>query len=138
MVFEEQDNALRLFKADDNRKARELHGLCRTLTNNMMVGVSEGFTKNLEMRGVGFRAAMEGAKTLTLNVGFSEPRKLDVPEGLSCEVVKNTKIVVTGIDKEQVGTWAAIIRDVRKPEPYKGKGIRYEGEYVALREGKRK
>jgi large subunit ribosomal protein L6 len=122
-------------RPDDTREARSLHGLTRTLLANMVTGVSEGFSKNLEIVGVGYRAVLKG-KDLELALGFSHP-VLVVPEpGIEFEVPQPTRITVRGIDKQRVGQVAAEIRAWRKPEPYKGKGIRYEGEYVRRKLGK--
>jgi large subunit ribosomal protein L6 len=118
-----------------NQLGRSMHGLTRTLINNMVVGVTEGWTKNLEMVGVGYRV-QGGGSTVTLNVGFSHPVKYDAPEGISFTVADNTKILVSGIDKTLVGQIAANIRAVKPPEVYKGKGIRYAGEYVRKKAGK--
>ncbi|NCO75817.1 MAG: 50S ribosomal protein L6 [Cyanobacteria bacterium] len=120
---------------NDSRKARERHGLCRTLVANMVDGVSQGFEKKLEIQGVGYRAAAQGSK-LTLNVGYSKPVEMEMPQGINVAVNTNTEVVVTGIDKELVGNVAAKIRAVRPPEVYKGKGIRYAGEYVRRKVGK--
>lgn len=117
--------------------AREGHGLYRTLTNNMMLGVSTGFERKLKLVGVGYKAAMQG-KALTLALGYAHPVVLDIPEGLECKCDSPTEITVSGYDKVEVGNFAAIIRSKRKPEPYKGKGVRYADEKVAIKEGKRK
>jgi large subunit ribosomal protein L6 len=124
-------------RINDSRPARQRHGLCRTLVANMVEGVSQGFQKKLEIQGVGYRAAVTGTK-LTLNVGYSKPVEIDPPAGIQLEVPKdkNTSVIVSGIDKELVGNVAAQIRDVRPPEVYKGKGIRYEGEVVRRKAGK--
>jgi large subunit ribosomal protein L6 len=124
-------------RINDSRPARQRHGLCRTLVSNMVEGVSQGFQKKLEIQGVGYRAAVTGTK-LTLNVGYSKPVEIDPPAGIQLEVPKdkNTSVIVSGIDKELVGNIAAQIRDVRPPEVYKGKGIRYEGEVVRRKAGK--
>ncbi|HHT62298.1 MAG: 50S ribosomal protein L6 [Bacillota bacterium] len=119
----------------DNKDHRALHGLTRTLLNNMVTGVTKGFEKRLELVGVGYRAAKQGNK-LVLNVGYSQPVEMEPGDGLSVEVPAPTKITVMGIDKEKVGAFAANIRAVREPEPYKGKGIRYEGERVQRKAGK--
>ena len=129
------DGIVTLTRADEERETRSIHGLSRALVNNMVVGVSEGYQKELELVGVGYRAALRG-KTLELQVGFSHPVTIEAPEGIEFEVPDNTKITVRGIDKQQVGQVAADIRAVRKPEPYKGKGIRYAGEYVRRKAGK--
>ena len=122
-------------RPDDERENRALHGLVRSLVNNMVIGVSQEFTKELEIIGTGYRAALQGS-TLDLSLGFSHPVKVEAPEGITFEVPTPTRIVVRGIDKEQVGQVAADIRALRKPEPYKGKGVRYLGEYVARKAGK--
>jgi large subunit ribosomal protein L6 len=124
-------------RANESRPARQRHGLCRTLVANMVEGVSTGFQKRLDIQGVGYRAAVDG-KVLTLNVGYSLPVKIDAPAGITLEVPKekNTTVIISGIDKELVGNTAAKIRDVRPPEVYKGKGIRYEGEVVRRKAGK--
>ncbi|AFM27867.1 50S ribosomal protein L6 [Desulfomonile tiedjei] len=130
-----QDSFIKVSAASDHRKSRAMHGLMRTLINNMVVGVTAGFTKSLEIQGVGYRAETD-KQTLTLNVGYSNPVVVPIPEGLTIEVEKNTIIHVRGIDKQQVGEMAARIRRVRKPEPYRGKGIRYLGEQVRRKVGK--
>ncbi len=122
-------------RQDDSRTARSRHGLSRTLVSNMVEGVSKGFEKRLEIKGVGYRAAVKG-KALTLNLGYSHPVEFDPPAGIEFKVENNTNVIVTGIDKELVGTVAAKIRDARPPEPYKGKGVRYLGEMVRRKAGK--
>lgn len=122
-------------RPDETREARSLHGLTRTLINNMVVGVSEGYKKVLEIQGVGYRAALNG-NTLELALGFSHPVVIEAEEGITFEVPTANKIVVSGIDNQRVGQVAADIRKWRKPEPYKGKGIRYEGEHVRRKLGK--
>jgi large subunit ribosomal protein L6 len=122
-------------RPDDARENRSLHGLSRSLINNMVVGVTDGFRKNLEIQGVGYRAAMDG-KDLVLNVGFSHPVRFQAPDGISYALDGQTKVSISGIDKQAVGEEAARIRRVRPPEPYKGKGIRYEGEVVRRKAGK--
>ncbi len=129
------DGVVTLERADEERQTRALHGLSRALINNMVVGVSAGFQKELETVGVGYRAALKG-KTLELQVGFSHPVMIEAPEGVEFEVPENTKIIVRGIDKQKVGQVAANVRAVRPPEPYKGKGIRYVGEHVRRKAGK--
>jgi len=129
------DGVVTLTRADEERHTRALHGLSRALVNNMVVGVLEGYQKDLELVGVGYRAALKG-NVLELAVGFSHPVTVEAPEGIEFEVPENTKIIVRGIDKQQVGQVAANVRAVRKPEPYKGKGIRYVGEYVRRKAGK--
>lgn len=130
-----EDAFIKVSAVAEHRKSRAMHGLTRTLINNMVVGVTEGFTKSLEIQGVGYRAESD-KQNLTLNVGYSNPVVVSIPEGISVEVEKNTLIHVRGIDKQQVGEMAARIRRVRKPEPYRGKGIRYLGEQVRRKVGK--
>jgi large subunit ribosomal protein L6 len=130
-----EDAFIKVSAVTEHRKSRAMHGLTRTLINNMVVGVTEGFTKSLEIQGVGYRAESD-KQNLTLNVGYSNPVVVPIPEGISVEVEKNTLIRVRGIDKQQVGEMAARIRRVRKPEPYRGKGIRYLGEQVRRKVGK--
>ena len=120
----------------DERQNRALHGLVRSLVNNMVVGVTEGFRKELEIVGVGYRATARGANAMELALGFSHPVSITAPEGITFEVPAPNRIVVSGIDKEQVGQVAADIRAWRKPEPYKGKGVRYAGEHVQRKAGK--
>lgn len=122
-------------RPSDARQHRSLHGLTRTLLSNMVVGVTDGFRKNLEITGVGYRAAMDG-KVLVLSVGYSHPVRMDPPEGVTFTLDGQTKVSVSGFDKQLVGEEAARIRRVRPPEPYKGKGIRYEGEVVRRKAGK--
>lgn len=131
------DTAIEVKRASDEPHDRSLHGLTRALIANMVKGVSEGFEKRLEIIGVGYRAQVSGKK-LTLNLGFSHPIELEVPEGLTAEMDKEQKntLVISGIDKQLVGQFSANIRSFRPPEPYKGKGIRYTGEYVARKAGK--
>lgn len=119
----------------DNKNHRSLHGLTRTLLNNMVTGVTKGFEKKLELVGVGYRASKQGNK-LVLNVGYSQPVEMDPGADLSVEVPVPTKITILGIDKEKVGAFAANVRAVREPEPYKGKGIKYEGERIQRKAGK--
>ena len=130
-----EDNTITVERPSDNKDHRSLHGLTRTLLNNMVVGVSEGFAKTLEINGVGYRAAVKG-NNLELALGFSHPVVVEPPTGIKFECPAATKIVVSGIDKEAVGAISAKIRDYRKPEPYKGKGIKYEGEFVRRKVGK--
>jgi large subunit ribosomal protein L6 len=127
--------ALTVERPTDRGEHRALHGLTRSLIANMVQGVTEGFEKRLEIQGVGYRARLQG-KALELNVGYSHPVSVSAPEGIEFEVPIPTQVVVRGIDKQLVGEIAATIRKVRKPEPYKGKGIRYEGEYVRKKAGK--
>ena len=124
-----------LVTPSDSKRNRSLHGLSRTLINNMVVGVTQGYEKKLKIVGVGYRAAKNGNK-LDLTLGFSHPVQMEDPDGITVEVPSNTDIIVKGINKQQVGNYAAKIRDWRKPEPYKGKGIRYVDEYVRRKEGK--
>lgn len=133
--FDIEERVINVTRPDDARESRALHGLSRALLNNMVVGVSDGFKKELEIHGVGYRASMKGPN-IELLVGFSHPVDVVAPEGITFEVPEQTRIVVSGIDKEQVGQVAANIRKVRPPEPYKGKGIRYVGEYVRRKAGK--
>ena len=133
--FEVEDDTVTVTRPDDTRESRALHGLSRALLNNMVLGVSEGFKKELEIQGVGYRAALQGSN-LELQVGFSHSVFVDAPEGITFEVPEPTKVVISGIDKELVGQVAANVRGVRPPEPYKGKGIRYAGEYVRRKAGK--
>ena len=124
-------------RPSDERNHRALHGLTRSLVNNMVVGVTEGFRKDLEIVGVGYRATAQGTAKVELALGFSHTVSVDAPDGITFEVPQPTQIVVSGISKQRVGEIAAQIRKWRPPEPYKGKGIRYEGEYVARKVGKR-
>ena len=130
-----EGNEVTFTRPNDVKEVRALHGTMRANLNNMVVGVSEGFAKTLELIGVGYRAQLQGSK-LVLNVGYSHPVEFDAPEGITIEVPANTKVIVKGANKEVVGELAANIRGVRPPEPYKGKGIRYEGEQVRRKEGK--
>lgn len=122
-------------RKNDSKPSRSLHGLTRSLLNNMVVGVTEGFTRGLEIEGVGYRATKQGNK-LVLTVGYSHPVEFIEPQGLSIEVPAQNKIVIKGNSKQAVGQLAANIRSVKRPEPYHGKGIRYEGEHISLKEGK--
>lgn len=130
-----EDGSIVVSRPNDERESRAMHGLTRTLIHNMIIGVSEGYSKTLELVGVGYRAAVKG-NTLEMNLGFSHPVIIEKPEGINFECPDQAKIVVSGIDKQQVGQVAADIRKWRKPEPYKGKGIRYQGEHVRRKEGK--
>jgi len=127
---------LQVTRPDDDRNNRALHGLTRSLINNMVVGVTDGFKKNLEIVGVGYRAEAQGPNAIRLALGFSHPVNIKAPEGVTFEVPVATQVVVSGIDKEVVGQVAANIRSIRKPEPYKGKGVRYQGERVLRKAGK--
>ena len=130
-----EEGILTVSRPNEEKHTKQLHGTTRALLNNMIEGVSQGFEKTLELVGIGFRCAVSGNK-LTLNVGYSHPVEFEVEEGVKVECVSATEIKVSGIDKQRVGEWAANIRAVRKPEPYKGKGIRYKGEHVRRKEGK--
>lgn len=135
MKIEQEGNIITVVRPSESKEHRTNHGTTRALLANMITGVSEGFTRSLELIGVGYRAQLQGSK-LVLNVGFSHPVEFEPEAGLEVEVPTNTKIIVKGISKERVGALASNIRDVRPPEPYKGKGIRYEGEFVRRKEGK--
>jgi len=135
ITVEKTDGVLNVTRPDDERESRARHGLTRTLVNNMVVGVTTGYRKPLEITGVGYRAALSGRK-LTLNLGYSHPIEIDPPAGISFEVENPTKLAVVGIDKELVGQIAARVRATRKPEPYKGKGVRYAGEVIRRKAGK--
>ena len=130
------DHDLVVQRPNDERESRALHGLTRSLVNNMVVGVTDGFKKNLEIVGVGYRAESQGPDAIRLALGFSHPVNVKAPAGITFEVPAATQIVVSGIDKEVVGQVAADIRSIRKPEPYKGKGVRYQGERVLRKAGK--
>jgi large subunit ribosomal protein L6 len=130
-----EENLVTITRPSDAKEHRALHGTTRAVLANMVEGVSTGFTRGLELIGVGYRAQKQGSK-LVLNVGYSHPVEIEAEEGLEIEVPANTKIIIKGTDKERVGALAANIRGVRPPEPYKGKGIRYEGEFVRRKEGK--
>ncbi|WP_053364782.1 50S ribosomal protein L6 [Bacillus sp. FJAT-27245] len=131
-----EDNTVTITRPSDAKEIRALHGTTRAVLANMVEGVSKGFEKGLELVGVGYRASKQGSK-LVLNVGYSHPVEIEPEKGLEIEVPANTKVIVKGYDKERVGALAANIRGVRPPEPYKGKGIRYEGEVVRRKEGKK-
>lgn len=135
IIVRMEDGKLLVERPTENKLHRSLHGLTRTLVNNMVVGVTQGFEKKLELVGVGYRASKQGNK-LVLAVGYSHPVEIEPPRGLEIEVPAPTKISVKGIDKEMVGALAANIRSVREPEPYKGKGIKYEGETIRRKVGK--
>jgi large subunit ribosomal protein L6 len=136
ILIEKEDGQLLVKRPTERGDDRALHGLTRSLVANMVEGVTNGFEKRLEIQGVGYRAALRGT-ALELNVGYSHPVVIDPPAGITFEVPVQNEIIVKGIDKQQVGEIAAEVRDVRKPEPYKGKGIRYRGEYVRRKVGKR-
>src|SRR5436853_1476050 len=135
-TVDQEDGVLHVKRPDDEREHRALHGLTRSLVNNMVVGVTEGFTKDLEIVGVGYRATAQGPTSIELALGFSHPVRVDAPAGIEFDVPAPTRISVKGIDKEAVGQVAANIRKIRKPEPYKGKGVRYAGEHVQRKAGK--
>ena len=135
MKLEREDGVLRVVRPTDEPRHRALHGLTRSLVSNMVTGVTTGFTKNLEISGVGYRAQLQGAK-LVLALGYSHPVEVDPPAGIEFRVENPTRLAVFGADKELVGQIAAYIRSQRKPEPYKGKGIRYAGEQVLRKAGK--
>jgi large subunit ribosomal protein L6 len=135
IYFEENDNIVTVTRKNDEKKLRELHGLTRVLVQNMITGVSEGFKKELEIIGVGYRGSKQGSK-LVLNLGYSHPVEMEDPDGITTSMEGNNKVIVAGIDKQKVGAYAAVIREKRPPEPYKGKGIRYVGEKVRRKEGK--
>ncbi|MFD3155631.1 50S ribosomal protein L6 [Haloimpatiens sp. FM7330] len=130
-----EENLVVVKRPSDQKQYRALHGLTRALINNMVTGVTEGYQKTLQLVGVGYRAQLKG-KTLILNLGYSHPIEIESVEGIQFEVPETTKVVVKGIDKQLVGEVAAVIRSKRKPEPYKGKGIRYENEHIRRKEGK--
>ena len=135
MVIEKNDAALEVKRPDDLQQNRALHGLSRSLLANMVTGVNDGFTKNLEVNGVGYRAMKEGNK-LVLNLGYSHQVIMEAPEGVAVEVPQPNRIVVRGADKQKVGQFAAEVREKRPPEPYKGKGIKYAAEAIRRKEGK--
>ena len=135
MKIEIEGSVINITRPSDSKEHRTNHGTTRALLANMVEGVSKGFEKSLELIGVGYRAQKQGNK-LVLNVGYSHPVEMVPEDGVEIEVPSNTKVIVKGVSKERVGALAANIRDVRPPEPYKGKGIRYEGEYIRRKEGK--
>ena len=135
MTVSREDGTLVVTRPTEQKTHKQLHGLTRTLVNNMVIGVTDGYRKGLEITGVGYRAALSGRK-LTLNLGYSHPIEIDPPEGIAFEVENPTRLAVVGIDKELVGQIAAQVRATRKPEPYKGKGVRYAGEYIRRKAGK--
>lgn len=135
VVVEQEDSMVKVSPENNSRIARQRHGLSRTLVANMVEGVSQGFEKRLQIIGVGYRAQAQGSK-LTLNVGYSQPVEMQMPDGINVAVERNTEVILNGIDKEVLGNTAARIRAVRPPEPYKGKGIRYLGENVRRKAGK--
>jgi large subunit ribosomal protein L6 len=135
MTVSQEDGTIVVTRPTEQKSHKQLHGLTRTLVNNMVVGVTDGYRKGLEITGVGYRAALNGRK-LQLNLGYSHPIEIDPPEGIDFEVENPTRLAVVGIDKELVGQVAAQVRSTRKPEPYKGKGVRYAGEVVRRKAGK--
>jgi large subunit ribosomal protein L6 len=134
--IEQEGDVLVVSRPNDERQNRALHGLTRSLVANMVTGVTQGYAKELEIVGVGYRAIAKGPDSLELSLGFSHPVPVDAPDGITFEVPTPTRIIVRGIDKERVGQVAANIRKIRKPEPYKGKGVRYAGERVVRKAGK--
>ena len=136
ITISQDEGELTFQRPNDDRRNKALHGLTRSLVNNMVVGVTEGFKKELQIVGVGYRAEAQSPGNLRLNLGFSHPVLVAAPEGITFEVPVPTQVVVSGIDKEVVGQVAANIRSIRKPEPYKGKGVRYAGERVLRKAGK--
>ena len=136
ITVEQNDDVLNVSRPTDRGEHRAMHGLYRSLVANMVIGVTEGYAKTLEIQGVGYRAALKG-RDLELALGYSHPVSIKAPDGIDFEVPQPTRVIVRGIDKQLVGEIAANIRKQRPPEPYKGKGIRYEGEYVARKVGKR-
>ena len=136
ITITQDGDALVCERPNDENKTKAMHGLTRSLVNNMVIGVTDGFTKNLEIVGVGYRAEAQGPNALRLNLGFSHSVDVKAPEGITFEVPAQTQVIVSGIDKEVVGQVAANIRSIRKPEPYKGKGVRYAGERVLRKAGK--
>ena len=136
ITIEQDGDTLTCARPNDENKTKAMHGLTRSLVNNMVIGVTEGFKKELEIVGVGYRAEAQGPSALRLNLGFSHSVDVKAPEGITFEVPQQTQVIVTGIDKEVVGQVAANTRSIRKPEPYKGKGVRYAGERVLRKAGK--
>ena len=136
ITVKQEGNILTLERPTDSKPHKAMHGLYRALIHNMVVGVTDGFSKTLELVGTGYRAQAEGGKKLTINIGFSHPVILDAPENIQFETPTQTTIVVKGINKQQVGNLAADIRAIRKPEPYLGKGIKYVDEHIRRKEGK--
>jgi len=135
MKVSQEDGTIVVSRPTEQKTHKQLHGLTRTLVNNMVIGVTDGYRKGLEITGVGYRAALSGRK-LTLNLGYSHPVEIDPHVGISFELENPTRLTVVGIDKELVGQIAAQVRATRKPEPYKGKGVRYAGEYIRRKAGK--
>ena len=135
MIIKQEGNVITVSRPDESHENKSLHGLTRTLLNNMVVGVDKGFSKELEVNGVGYRASKEGNK-LVLNIGYSHPVNMEEPEGVTVEVPSPNRVIVSGTDKQKVGQFAANIRSKRPPEPYKGKGIKYATEVIRRKEGK--
>jgi large subunit ribosomal protein L6 len=136
ITISQEGDTLTCARPNDENKSKALHGLTRSLVNNMVIGVTEGFKKELEIVGVGYRAEQQGPNKLRMSLGFSHTVDVNAPDGIVFEVPQQTQVIVTGIDKEVVGQVAANIRSIRKPEPYKGKGVRYAGERVVRKAGK--
>ena len=135
IIIEQSGEVIEVKRPSENKEHRALHGLTRTLLNNMIVGVTEGFKKQLEINGVGYRAAKQG-KTLVMNLGYSHQVEMEEVDGITVEVPQPNQIIITGADKQKVGQFAANVREKRPPEPYKGKGIKYVDEYIRRKEGK--
>ncbi|CAM9142447.1 50S ribosomal protein L6 [Mycoplasma marinum] len=135
IAIENKDGQITTVRANENKQTKQLHGTTNALINNMIIGVSQGFKKELIIKGVGYKAALKG-KELIVNAGYSHPHTVSIPEGLEVVVEKPTEISITGIEKEKVGQLAAIIRDIRRPNPYSGKGIMYKDEIIRRKEGK--
>ena len=136
LTIKQEEGSVTISRANDTKKVKEMHGTTNAIIKNMIEGVSTGFSKGLEIIGVGYSFNVKG-NTLVVKAGYSHPVEVKIPEGLTIESVSNTEIVVKGISKELVGEFAANVRKIRKPEPYKGKGIRYKGEYIRRKEGKK-
>jgi len=136
MTIETADNHISVTRPSDQLRHRALHGTTRALLNNMVKGVTEGYVKMLDIKGVGYRASLKDSSTLVVSVGYSNPVEVGIPKGIEVELPTNTEVVIRGIDKQAVGEFAANIRKIRAPEPYQGKGIRYRGEHVRRKEGK--
>ena len=135
IMIEQSGDTIEVKRPSDHKTHRSLHGLTRTLLNNMIVGVTEGFKKDLEINGVGYRAVLQGKK-LVMNLGYSHQVEMEAPEGITIEVPQPNQIIISGPDKQKVGQFAANVREKRPPEPYKGKGIKYVDEYIRRKEGK--
>lgn len=136
IIVKVEENEIKISRENETKRVKSLHGTTNALISNMLIGVSEGFQKGLEAVGVGYKFTVAGKK-VTVNAGYSHPVEMIVPEGVTVEGVSNTEITVSGIDKQKVTEFAANVRKIRRPEPYKGKGIRYKGEYVRRKEGKK-